>query len=110
MTIKISSMVLYGDSQPDFGKLIANGWEHPLGIRELPLERSLVKEFGNLRFQIVKHEFMSNNLRALYNTYTEIYVHHSSDSEDKPILKGEGTPFSISELFASIVWLEEELE
>jgi hypothetical protein len=98
MIIKISSVVLYGDSQPDFNKLLTKGWVHPLGIRDLLLERSLVKEFGSLQFQIVKHEFMSNNRRALYKTYTEVYVHHASD--DEILLKGHGTPFSISELFA----------
>jgi hypothetical protein len=108
MTIRISSVVLYGDSQPDSGKLLSKGWGHPLGIHDEPLERSLVKSFGNLRFQVVRHDHLSS--RAQYPTYTEIYVSHVSDDEDKPILKGHGTPFSISELFASIVWLEEEFE
>ena len=107
MTIKISSIVLYGDSQPDFDKLLAKGWEHPLGIHNESMERSLVKEFGSLKFQIVRHDHVIR--RAQYPTYTEIYVHSTFDGENMVLLKGEGTPFSIAELFASIVWLEEEL-
>jgi hypothetical protein len=104
----LSSVVLYRDSQPDFDKLLAKGWKHPLGIRDEPLERSLVKEFNGLCFQIVRHEFQHTATK--YQTYTEVYVHSASDDEDKPTLKGDGTPFSVFDLCSAIYWLEEELE
>jgi len=109
MTIGISSIVLYGDSQPDFDNLRAKGWEHPLGLRDEWLENSLVKQSGDLRFQIVRHEFGSIR-KANWEIYTEIYVHHVSNDENKPILKGHGTPFTTEDILAGVLWLEKELE
>lgn len=108
MALRISSIVLYGDSQPDFDRLIAKGWQHPFGLRSEVLERSLGKSFGNLNFQIVRHGFTSSH-RAEYETYTEIYVHRASDDEDKPILKGHGESFTTEEMLAGVLWLESEL-
>lgn len=110
MALMISSIVLHGSSQPDFNMLRAKGWEYPDGLRGETLERVLVKSSGELRFQIVRHEFGRQHSTAEYETYTEIYMHHSSDDENKPLLKGHGTPFSTEEMLAGILWLESELE
>lgn len=107
MTIQLSSAVLYGDSQPDFSILLSKGWGHPLGLGDEPLLGSLIKTFGRLRFQIVRHEYHS--LKAKWPTYTEIYVHDTAE-EDMTTLKGHNTPFSTANLLAAIVWLEQELE
>jgi len=107
MALMISSIVLHGGSQPSFDKLLAKGWEHPTWLGE-PLERSLLKSLGDLRFQIVRHKF-NHTHRVECETYTEIYIHHADDDEDKPILKGHGTPFTTEEMLAGILWLESEL-
>ena len=108
MALMISTVVLHGSSQPDFNMLRAKGWEHPDGLRGEVLERSLVKSSGNIEFQIVKREF-GRHQDVEYGTYTEIYIHHASDDENSPILKGHGTPFTTEEMLAGVLWLESEL-
>ena len=107
MALMISSIVLHGGSQPDFNMLMVKGWEHPSGLQGESLERSLLKSYGDLRFQIVRHNFGQH--RAEYETYTEIYVHHADDDENKPILKGHGAAFTTEEMLTGILWLESEL-
>ncbi len=93
--LKISTVVLYGDSQPDFTRLKARGWVNPLGLHDEPLGQSLTKSYGSLQFQVVQHGHKSP--RAVFRTYTEIYLHHASE-------------FTMVDLLGAVLWLQEELE
>lgn len=103
----ISSIVLYGLTQPDFEKLKDKGWINPLGLRDEPLEKSLTKTFCELEFHICKHNFIHSKCNG--ETYTEIFLSHPSMEYNKPLLKGDGTPFTMEDIHIALAWLEQEL-
>ncbi len=80
--MELSTIVFHMNSQPDFGKLKERGWCHPLGLRDEPMLRSLIKDFGNYQIQIV-HHFPTKEF-----SYTEAFLY--SKPERSAMMKGEG--------------------
>jgi len=83
MTMELSTIIFYMNSQPDFELLKERGWCHPPGLREGEiLPDSLIKEFlGKYQIQIVHHTRVWD--------YTEAFLH---DIPERPVMKkGEGT-------------------
>ena len=102
MTIKIGSITLYKDRQPDPTILLANGWVHPYN-----LDKSFSKRFGIFEVQIVIDNF--TNPKATVPTYTTIYAHHINDAGEI-LLKGYGTAFSTKDVITLLQSLEEEFD
>jgi len=84
--MELSTIVFHMDSQPNFEELRENGWYHPPGLREGEiLEKSLIKDFGDYRIQIVQH-------RLTDFQYTQAFLH--AKPERSVMKKGEGKGMS----------------
>jgi len=110
--MQLSSLTLYNSNTISFEVLKQLGWVHPLGLHNDPLERSLVKSYHNLQFQIVLH-IPVDHYAGLRCEETEcgwygVFVH---DKRDPAIVrKSEGLPFSTTDIIEALVWFESELE
>lgn len=87
----LTSVVFGTKHQPDFETLKANGWSHPIGLRNELLQRSLEKTFptpeGTYTIQLVNHQGAWN--------YTEAYIFARDQGMQTMILhKGEGGEMS----------------
>jgi hypothetical protein len=60
-----------------------------------------------LQFQICRHTFTMSE--RIGETYTEIYLHNNSVEYNKPVLKGDGTPFITEDVVTALRWLDLEL-
>jgi len=97
--MELSTIVFHMDSQPDYDKLKAKGWYHPLGPRNDELRDSLIKEFGDYEIQIVYYSGIWN--------YTEVFIHSKSDK--LTMKKGEGQGMPREEALELIKFLYDEM-
>ncbi len=109
--MQLSSLTLHTSTPISFESLERLGWVHPLGLHNDPLERSLVKSYHNLQFQIVLHipvdHYAGLRCEETECGWYEVFVH---DKRDPAICrKSEGLPFSTMDIIEALTWFEEEL-
>jgi len=99
--LDLSTIVFHMDSQPDFNRLKAKGWYHPLGLGNEELQGSLTKEFGGYEISVVHHHFRDTF------SYTEAFLYYK---RGKPVIKkGEGKGMSREAALKLINFLYDEM-
>ena len=106
----LSTLTFHLLTLPNFDKLKKRGWEHPLGLHDEPLTKSLIKTFRHeyapgvtkdWQIQIVRH-------KSLHWDYAEAYI---DDIPERPVMKkGEGDRMSETVAVWLVGKLYEELE
>ena len=106
--MRITSIDLHEDGQPDFDILKERGWEHPTDLQNKEMPDCLTKEVDKMVFQIIQASFQPSRDAA---TYTRIFIHYADEGFwKKPRLVGKGTPFEEGEAMVAMSILAEELE